>query len=79
MLASLEPILRGRDDWGPYRPPAVSTETPAEVFQALKQLGHQAFRPGQERAVMQVLSGEHGCHGWSGGEAGPKLAAEQHC
>ncbi|XP_039702067.1 ATP-dependent DNA helicase Q4 isoform X3 [Pteropus medius] len=32
-------------------------ETPAEVFQALKQLGHQAFRPGQERAVMQVLSG----------------------
>ncbi|XP_033058980.1 ATP-dependent DNA helicase Q4 isoform X3 [Trachypithecus francoisi] len=32
-------------------------ETPAEVFQALEQLGHQAFRPGQERAVMRILSG----------------------
>ncbi|XP_051015305.1 ATP-dependent DNA helicase Q4 [Acomys russatus] len=32
-------------------------ETPAEVFQALEQLGHQAFRPGQEHAVMRILSG----------------------
>ncbi|XP_036064454.1 ATP-dependent DNA helicase Q4 [Onychomys torridus] len=32
-------------------------ESPAEVFQALQQLGHQAFRPGQERAVMRILSG----------------------
>ncbi|XP_048215054.1 ATP-dependent DNA helicase Q4 isoform X1 [Perognathus longimembris pacificus] len=32
-------------------------ETPLEVFQALKQLGHQAFRPGQEQAVMRILSG----------------------
>uniref|UniRef100_A0A2K5CWV4 ATP-dependent DNA helicase Q4 n=1 Tax=Aotus nancymaae TaxID=37293 RepID=A0A2K5CWV4_AOTNA len=32
-------------------------ETPAEVFHALEQLGHRAFRPGQERAVMRILSG----------------------
>ncbi|XP_066121459.1 ATP-dependent DNA helicase Q4 [Saccopteryx bilineata] len=32
-------------------------ETPAEVFQALEQLGHQAFRPGQEHVVMRILSG----------------------
>lgn len=36
----------------------VSTDTPAEVFQALEQLGHHAFYPGQERVVMRVLSGE---------------------
>lgn len=41
----------------------MSTETPAEVFQALEQLGYQAFRPGQERAVMRILSGECGCLG----------------
>lgn len=40
---------------------SVSTETPAEVFQALQQLGHQAFRPGQERAVMRILSGRCDC------------------
>ncbi|XP_021072277.1 ATP-dependent DNA helicase Q4 [Mus pahari] len=32
-------------------------ETPAEVFQALERLGHRAFRPGQERAIMRILSG----------------------
>ncbi|KAM5211084.1 ATP-dependent DNA helicase Q4 isoform 3-T3 [Hipposideros larvatus] len=32
-------------------------ETPAEVLQALEQLGHRAFRPGQECAVMRILSG----------------------
>ncbi|XP_075776069.1 ATP-dependent DNA helicase Q4 isoform X2 [Pelodiscus sinensis] len=32
-------------------------ETPAEVFQALAELGYSAFRPGQELAVMRVLSG----------------------
>ncbi|KAF6100893.1 RecQ like helicase 4 [Phyllostomus discolor] len=32
-------------------------ETPAEVFQTLEQLGHQAFRPGQEHAIMRILSG----------------------
>nr|KAF6276944.1 RecQ like helicase 4 [Pipistrellus kuhlii] len=32
-------------------------ETPVEVLQALEQLGHRAFRPGQEHAVMRILSG----------------------
>nr|XP_035961662.1 ATP-dependent DNA helicase Q4 isoform X2 [Halichoerus grypus] len=44
----------------PLYPPGPSgqvAETPAEVFQALEQLGHQAFRPGQERVVMRILSG----------------------
>ncbi|KAB0396236.1 hypothetical protein E2I00_007196 [Balaenoptera physalus] len=33
------------------------SDTPAEVFQALEQLGHQAFYPLQERVVMRILSG----------------------
>ncbi|MBZ3872929.1 ATP-dependent DNA helicase Q4 [Sciurus carolinensis] len=44
----------------PLYPPGPSgqvAETPAEVFQALEQLGYHAFRPGQERAVMRILSG----------------------
>ncbi|XP_064443705.1 ATP-dependent DNA helicase Q4 isoform X1 [Mirounga angustirostris] len=44
----------------PLYPPGPSgqvAETPAEVFQALEQLGHRAFRPGQERVVMRILSG----------------------
>ncbi|KAH0518850.1 ATP-dependent DNA helicase Q4 [Microtus ochrogaster] len=44
----------------PLYPPGLLgqvAETPAKVFQALQQLGHQAFRPGQERAVMRILSG----------------------
>lgn len=32
-------------------------KTPAEVLQALEQLGHRAFRPGQECTVMRILSG----------------------
>ncbi|KAG8515409.1 ATP-dependent DNA helicase Q4 [Galemys pyrenaicus] len=41
----------------PPGPTGQAAETPAEVFQALRQLGHQAFRPGQECTVMRVLSG----------------------
>nr|XP_055169852.1 ATP-dependent DNA helicase Q4 isoform X1 [Nyctereutes procyonoides] len=44
----------------PLYPPGLSgqvAETPAEVFQALEQLGHQAFRPRQEQVVMRILSG----------------------
>ncbi|XP_062987302.1 ATP-dependent DNA helicase Q4 [Elgaria multicarinata webbii] len=32
-------------------------ETPPEVFQALAELGYTSFRPGQDRAVMRILSG----------------------
>ncbi|XP_077614319.1 ATP-dependent DNA helicase Q4 isoform X2 [Crocuta crocuta] len=44
----------------PLYPPGPSgqvAETPTEVFQALEQLGHRAFRPGQEHVVMRILSG----------------------
>ncbi|KAJ4432193.1 hypothetical protein ANN_20809 [Periplaneta americana] len=32
-------------------------DTPPEVYEALKNFGHEAFRPGQEEAVMRILSG----------------------
>ncbi|XP_076286804.1 recQ4 helicase [Lasioglossum baleicum] len=32
--------------------------TPSEVFEALRQFGHETFRPGQEKAVMRILSGQ---------------------
>ncbi|XP_043340180.1 ATP-dependent DNA helicase Q4 isoform X4 [Cervus canadensis] len=41
----------------PLGPSGQVADTPAEVFQALEQLGHQAFYPGQERVVMRILSG----------------------
>uniref|UniRef100_A0A672Z955 DNA 3'-5' helicase n=1 Tax=Sphaeramia orbicularis TaxID=375764 RepID=A0A672Z955_9TELE len=31
--------------------------TPAEVFAGLRDLGYQSFRPGQEEAIMRILSG----------------------
>lgn len=34
-------------------------ETPAEVYAALKDLGYQSFRPGQEEAIMRILSGKY--------------------
>ncbi|XP_051827218.1 ATP-dependent DNA helicase Q4 [Antechinus flavipes] len=52
----------------PALPPAVEplyglgpsgqlAETPSEVFAALTQFGHRTFRPGQEAAIMRILSG----------------------
>lgn len=35
----------------------VFLETPPEVFAALRDLGYQSFRPGQEEAIMRILSG----------------------
>lgn len=32
-------------------------DTPDEVYEALKLFGHKNFRPGQEIAIMRVLSG----------------------
>lgn len=34
------------------------TETPQEVYDALKMFGHSSFRPGQEAAIMRILSGQ---------------------
>ncbi|XP_043834477.1 ATP-dependent DNA helicase Q4 isoform X2 [Dromiciops gliroides] len=52
----------------PTLPPAVEplyglgpsgqvAETPSEVFETLTQFGHHTFRPGQEAAIMRILSG----------------------
>uniref|UniRef100_A0A3Q4BS60 DNA 3'-5' helicase n=1 Tax=Mola mola TaxID=94237 RepID=A0A3Q4BS60_MOLML len=35
----------------------VCSETPAEVYAALRDLGYQSFRAGQEEAIMRILSG----------------------
>lgn len=32
-------------------------ETPKEVLQCLEKFGHSRFRPGQEQAIMRILSG----------------------
>lgn len=43
-----------------YPSPSNTTieQTPAEVFEALRMFGHEKFRPGQEKAVMRILSGQ---------------------
>ncbi|XP_072383095.1 ATP-dependent DNA helicase Q4 [Diabrotica undecimpunctata] len=33
-------------------------DTPPEVFETLRRFGHSSFRPGQEEAVMRILSGK---------------------
>uniref|UniRef100_A0A3Q3JA18 DNA 3'-5' helicase n=1 Tax=Monopterus albus TaxID=43700 RepID=A0A3Q3JA18_MONAL len=35
----------------------VCLATPTEVYSALRDLGYQSFRPGQEEAIMRILSG----------------------
>lgn len=47
---SVEPLYSTNDD-GTLR------ETPSEVFHCLQKFGHQNFRPGQEVAIMRILSG----------------------
>lgn len=32
-------------------------DTPDEVYDALREFGHTNFRPGQEKAIMRILSG----------------------
>ncbi|XP_054241389.1 ATP-dependent DNA helicase Q4 [Indicator indicator] len=41
----------------PFYEPGTIQETPAEVIKALKALGYSSFRPGQEVAIMRILSG----------------------
>lgn len=40
----------------------ICLETPADVYAALKELGYQSFRPGQEEAIMRILSGMNRTH-----------------
>ncbi|XP_043468509.1 ATP-dependent DNA helicase Q4 [Leptopilina heterotoma] len=42
----------------PLGPDNSLIKTPDEVFKALKDFGHDSFRPGQEKAVMRILSGQ---------------------
>ncbi|XP_042362656.1 ATP-dependent DNA helicase Q4 [Plectropomus leopardus] len=46
----VEPLYQLKDD-------GKVPETPAEVYAALRELGYQSFRPGQEEAIMRILSG----------------------
>ncbi|XP_032391324.1 ATP-dependent DNA helicase Q4 isoform X2 [Etheostoma spectabile] len=46
----MEPLYHLKDD-------GKVQETPAEVYAALKDIGYQSFRPGQEEAIMRILSG----------------------
>ncbi|XP_046604660.1 ATP-dependent DNA helicase Q4 isoform X1 [Neodiprion virginianus] len=53
-----------RPEVGPVKPlyPMGSIDepsvTPNEVLEALKKFGHESFRPGQEKAVMRILTGQ---------------------
>ncbi|XP_007564958.1 ATP-dependent DNA helicase Q4 isoform X1 [Poecilia formosa] len=46
----MEPLYRLTED-------GKVQDTPAEVFAALRELGYQSFRPGQEKAIMRILAG----------------------
>lgn len=48
---TLTPLYMARDDQS-------LIETPQEVFEVLHMFGHKSFRPGQEKAVMRILSGQ---------------------
>ncbi|XP_028317453.1 ATP-dependent DNA helicase Q4 isoform X2 [Gouania willdenowi] len=47
---AMDPLYPLRDDGGVQ-------ETPDEVHAALRELGYPSFRPGQEEAIMRILSG----------------------
>ncbi|XP_072530694.1 ATP-dependent DNA helicase Q4 [Salminus brasiliensis] len=46
----MEPLYSPKDD-------GKTQEVPAEVYQALRDFGYKSFRPGQEMAIMRILSG----------------------
>ncbi|XP_044028662.1 ATP-dependent DNA helicase Q4 isoform X2 [Siniperca chuatsi] len=46
----MEPLYHLKDD-------GKVQATPTEVYAALRNLGYQSFRPGQEEAIMRILSG----------------------
>ncbi|THK33065.1 ATP-dependent DNA helicase Q4 [Diachasma alloeum] len=59
LVAKLLPPVNGAID--PVYPSLSTGElqaTPEEVFDTLKMFGHNNFRPGQEKAVMRILSGQ---------------------
>nr|CAI5835535.1 unnamed protein product [Callosobruchus analis] len=50
-VKTVEPYYKLNDDGG-------IIDTPSEVFEALQKFGHSSFRPGQEKAIMRILSGK---------------------
>lgn len=56
LVASVE-ATAGKDEILPMYEQAL-VKTPPEVHHALKLFGHQNFRPGQEEAIMRILSGK---------------------
>lgn len=52
----LELSVGNKDEVKPYFS-TMPTQTPKEVFSALKLFGHKSFRHGQEQAILRVLSG----------------------
>ncbi|VEN48231.1 unnamed protein product [Callosobruchus maculatus] len=50
-VKTVEPYYKLNDDGS-------IIDTPSEVYEALEKFGHSSFRPGQEKAVMRILSGK---------------------
>lgn len=50
-ISRLQPLYKLKEDRS-------CIETPSEVFDALRKFGYETFRPGQEKAVMRILSGQ---------------------
>ncbi|CAD1474602.1 unnamed protein product, partial [Heterotrigona itama] len=50
-IGRLQPLYKLKEDRS-------CIETPSEVFDALRKFGYETFRPGQEKAVMRILSGQ---------------------
>lgn len=59
LLAKLLPPMNGNID-PLYQPEPTGQliKTPKEVIDTLKMFGHKNFRPGQEKAMMRILSGQ---------------------
>ncbi|XP_034255863.1 ATP-dependent DNA helicase Q4 isoform X2 [Thrips palmi] len=52
-----ERIYRSVEPLYSTKPDGSLIDTPAEVYECLHKFGHEKFRPGQEAAVMRILSG----------------------
>lgn len=58
----LQPRFHLQSHISPLLTPLYSSETPREVLDALSELGYSSFRPGQEVAIMRILSGAFSSH-----------------
>lgn len=59
LLAKLLPPINGAiEPLYPVEENGKIIKTPNEIFDTLKMFGHENFRPGQEKAIMRILSGQ---------------------